>query len=152
MGVAIIAASGALLGAHLKTLYQEKERAAQAAAAPGGVQADILETTGRSNTTSPATATAQAQATSPTIAAATAAAAKVQQPAAPATPANSLSEEDRRLQIQDIERAIRTLDNQRGQLVTRRMQEEGRLGNLRERMRQKAELKRQREEIAGPER
>ncbi|KPI45060.1 uncharacterized protein AB675_2777 [Cyphellophora attinorum] len=117
VAVAVIAACGAISGAYLKTWAQERAKANQASPS---AEAAVGASTTQSHTTQ------EAQGSQ----------------AAPAPVGKVEAEVD----VRDIESAIRTLNNRRGALVMRKMQEEGRLERLKERMRVKAEIEARRAE------
>jgi hypothetical protein len=119
VGVAVIAACGAISGAYLKTWAQERRKTKP-------VQPPTGAPVGASGAQSHTTQEAQGR----------------QASSAPA-PAGKVEAE---VDMRDIDSAIRTLSNRRGALVMRKMQEEGRLERLKERMRVKAEIEARRAE------
>lgn len=123
IGVAVMASTGALFGAQLKTLWQDWQaneerkvvRMAAAAAAAGGEEEG--EAKGGKERKVVAVTTPQEEEGGPTLS--------------------------------DLNRSIASLENVRGQLVTRKMQEEQRLSNLYERMERARVLEARRAQAAA---
>ena len=125
VGVLVIVCSSSLIGAYLRTWKQERDAAQLAAGAEGTGETTLINRDVDGGT------------------------AVTRLPAATFVP-KEMNAAEKAEALRDIDRSISTLENRRGSLVTRRMQEEGRLQNLRERMRKKEELERERERVAGP--
>lgn len=131
VGVAVIAATGSLFGAQLKTTWQEYEA--------GKTQALAVAGDGGSESQSAPAGTKAADGGAKGLASASAA-------------AKQAATNDEEISLSDLNRSISTLETVRGQLVQRRIQEELRLGKLRERVVERREVEARRTQVAGPSR